>query len=47
MRFLYTADVRLQLQEENPDAKMTDLAKLMGAKWKVPVLLKAMLEQST
>ena len=30
----YTADVRPKFKEENPDAKMTDLTKLMGAKWK-------------
>ena len=30
----YTADVRAKFKEENPDAKLGDLAKLMGAKWK-------------
>ena len=30
----YTADVRPKFKEENPDAKMTDLTKLMAAKWK-------------
>ena len=30
----YTADVRPKFREENPDAKMGDLAKLMGATWK-------------
>ena len=32
--FFYTADVRAKFKEENPDAKLGDLAKLMGAKWK-------------
>ena len=30
----YTADVRAKFKEENPDAKLGDLAKLIGAKWK-------------
>ena len=31
---LYCASVRAELKEANPEAKVTDLAKLMGANWK-------------
>ena len=32
--FFFTADIREKTKAENPEAKITDMAKIMGAKWK-------------
>ena len=32
--FFFTADMREKTKEENPDAKVTEMAKIMGAQWK-------------
>ena len=32
--FFFTADMRERVKEENPDLKVTEIAKVIGAKWK-------------
>lgn len=32
--FIFTGHIRPQMKEENPDMKVTELAKIMGGKWK-------------
>lgn len=32
--FFFTADMRERVKQENPDLKITEMAKVMGAKWK-------------